>query len=81
MAAGRVDGFWEERLQPWDMMAGTLMVEEAGGRVTRFDGSSVGLRADELVAADPGLHAPCSRSCAPHESPAPEWRNWQTRGT
>ena len=38
VAAGRVDGFWEERLQPWDMMAGTLMVEEAGGRATRFDG-------------------------------------------
>jgi myo-inositol-1(or 4)-monophosphatase len=56
VAAGRVDGFWEERLQPWDMMAGTLMVEEAGGKVTRFDGSPVGLRADEIVAANPALH-------------------------
>ena len=56
LAAGRVDGFWEERLQPWDMMAGTLMVEEAGGRVTRFDGSPVGLRADEVLAANPALH-------------------------
>jgi myo-inositol-1(or 4)-monophosphatase len=57
LAAGRIDGFWEERLQPWDMMAGTLMVEEAGGRVTRFDGSPVGLRADEVLAANPALHA------------------------
>jgi myo-inositol-1(or 4)-monophosphatase len=57
LAAGRIDGFWEERLQPWDMMAGTLLVEEAGGRVTRFDGSPVGLRADEIVAANPALHA------------------------
>ena len=56
LAAGRVDGFWEERLQPWDMMAGTLMVEEAGGKVTRFDGSPVGVRADEVLAANPALH-------------------------
>jgi len=51
-----MDGFWEERLQPWDMMAGTLMVEEAGGKVTRFDGTPVGVRADEIVAANPALH-------------------------
>jgi len=37
-------------------MAGTLMVEEAGGKVTRFDGSPVGLRADEVLAANPALH-------------------------
>jgi myo-inositol-1(or 4)-monophosphatase len=56
VAAGRVDGFWEERLQPWDMMAGVLMVEEAGGTATRFDGSPLGLLADEIVAANPALH-------------------------
>ena len=56
VAAGRVDGFWEELLQPWDLMAGKLMVEEAGGVVTRFDGSALGLRADEIVAANPVLH-------------------------
>ena len=39
VAAGRVDGFWEEKLQPWDMMAGILFIEEAGGRATRFDGT------------------------------------------
>ena len=56
VAAGRVDGFWEELLQPWDLMAGRLMVEEAGGVVTRFDGRPLGLRADEIVAANPALH-------------------------
>ena len=56
LAAGRVDGFWEERLQLWDIMAGILMVEEAGGRVSRFDGSPVGLRADEVLAANAALH-------------------------
>lgn len=56
VAAGRVDGFWEEKLQTWDMMAGILFVEEAGGRATRFDGTPLALRPDELVAAGPGLH-------------------------
>ena len=57
VAAGRVDGFFEESLNPWDMMAGALMVEEAGGRVARFDGSPVGLRADQVVAGSPDLAA------------------------
>jgi myo-inositol-1(or 4)-monophosphatase len=56
VAAGRVDGFWEEMLQPWDLMAGRLMVEEAAGVVTRFDGEALGLEADEIVAANPALH-------------------------
>lgn len=56
VAAGRVDGFFEETLNPWDVMAGALMVQEAGGRVSRFDGSPVGLRADQVVAAGSALH-------------------------
>jgi myo-inositol-1(or 4)-monophosphatase len=58
LAAGRVDGFWEERLQPWDMMAGILMVTEAGGKASRFDGTPLGLRADEIVATNGALHEP-----------------------
>jgi myo-inositol-1(or 4)-monophosphatase len=58
VAAGRYDGFWEERLQPWDMMAGKLMVHEAGGRVSRFDGTPIGVTADELLATNGGLHGP-----------------------
>lgn len=57
VAAGRVDGFWEYRLQPWDVMAGALMIEEAGGRITRFDGSPLRISADEVLAANPALHA------------------------
>lgn len=56
VAAARVDGFWEERLQPWDMMAGILMVEEAGGRVSRFDAAPLGLSADEILATNGALH-------------------------
>jgi myo-inositol-1(or 4)-monophosphatase len=56
LAAGRIDGFWEEKLQPWDTAAGALLVEEAGGRVSRFDGSALGLRADEVLATNGRLH-------------------------
>jgi myo-inositol-1(or 4)-monophosphatase len=56
VASGRVDGFWEERLQPWDMMAGILLVEEAGGRVSRFDAAPLGLSADEILATNGVLH-------------------------
>ena len=56
VAAGRVDGFWEVRLKPWDAMAGCLMVEEAGGLVSRFDGEPIGLSADEILATNGVLH-------------------------
>jgi myo-inositol-1(or 4)-monophosphatase len=51
VAAGRLDGFWEKGLKPWDVAAGDLLVTEAGGRVTRFDGSPHRLDGAELVAA------------------------------
>jgi len=56
VAAGRVDGFWEENLQPWDVMAAALMVEEAGGRVSRFDGAPIGLTSDEVLVSNGPLH-------------------------
>jgi myo-inositol-1(or 4)-monophosphatase len=64
LAAGRIDGFWEERLKPWDVVAGSLMVEEAGGVVSRFDGSPLGEKVDEYVAANPPLHAAMLRVLA-----------------
>jgi myo-inositol-1(or 4)-monophosphatase len=56
LAAGRIDGYFEERLKPWDVLAGSLLVEEAGGRVSRFDGSPIGVRADEVVASNGTIH-------------------------
>jgi myo-inositol-1(or 4)-monophosphatase len=56
LAAGRIDGYFEERLKPWDVLAGALLVEEAGGRVSRFDGSPIGVEADEVVASNGDLH-------------------------
>lgn len=56
VAAGRLDGFWELRLQPWDIAAGALLVEEAGGRVTAFDGAPFDVRAGQIVASNGRIH-------------------------
>jgi myo-inositol-1(or 4)-monophosphatase len=56
VAAGRFDGFWEQRLHPWDTSAATLVIEEAGGRVSRFDGTPFQSRHDNLVATNGHVH-------------------------
>jgi myo-inositol-1(or 4)-monophosphatase len=56
VAAGRFDGFWERRLKPWDIAAGTLLVREAGGLVTDEAGSNEVLTAQAVVAANTDLH-------------------------
>jgi myo-inositol-1(or 4)-monophosphatase len=54
VAAGRFDGFYEEGLRPWDVAAGVLLVEEAGGRVTHYDGARFDIYS-QLIAASNGL--------------------------
>ena len=56
VAAGRFDGFWEFNLNPWDTAAGVLIVEEAGGKVTRFNGSPFELNSRETVASNGLIH-------------------------
>ena len=56
VASGRYDGFWEFNLNPWDTAAGVLIVEEAGGTVTRFDGSAFELNSRETIASNGLLH-------------------------
>jgi len=56
VASGRFDGFWEFNLNPWDTAAGVLIVEEAGGKVTRFDGSPFLLDSRETLASNGLLH-------------------------
>jgi myo-inositol-1(or 4)-monophosphatase len=52
VAAGRLDGYWEFKINPWDIAAGTLMVTEAGGQVSAPDGSSLNLFARQVVASN-----------------------------
>ena len=56
VACGRYDGFWEFNLNPWDTAAGVLLVHEAGGRVTRFDGSPFRLDSHEVLATNGFIH-------------------------
>lgn len=56
VAAGRFDGFWEFNLNPWDTAAGVLIVEEAGGKVSRFDGSPFELNSRETMASNGLIH-------------------------
>lgn len=55
-ACGRFGGFYETGLKPWDTCAGWLLVEEAGGRVTQFDGSPYHLNAEGILASNSLLH-------------------------
>lgn len=56
VAAGRLDGFWEFDLHEWDMAAGVLLIQEAGGMVTEPDGGSDYLRTGNVVAGAPKVH-------------------------
>jgi len=57
VASGRFDGFWEFNLNPWDLAAGVLLVEEAGGQVTGFLGQSFRLEDRNVVATNGLVHA------------------------
>ena len=56
VAAGRMDGYWELRLGPWDVAAGALMVEEAGGRITNLTGGPLDIDAPAVVASNGRIH-------------------------
>ncbi len=55
-AEGVFDGFWEHNLSPWDIAAGALIIQEAGGKVTSFGGSKNFLSSGNVVAANPHIH-------------------------
>lgn len=58
VAAGRFDGYWEVSLESWDLAAGLLLVQEAGGRVSRYDGSLCDpLKTGPVLATNGHLHA------------------------
>lgn len=56
VAAGRFDGFWEVKLNPWDMAAGAVILREAGGTLTDFEGRPLSIYRQELVASNGLLH-------------------------
>lgn len=68
VAAGRFDGYWESIIQPWDVAAGALIVEEAGGRVTTVSGEPFRSRAGSVLATNGALHEPMLEVIHAHES-------------
>jgi myo-inositol-1(or 4)-monophosphatase len=56
VACGRVDGYWEWRLKPWDVAAGKLIVEEAGGRLSDFSGRSFTIYGEQTLATNGLVH-------------------------
>jgi myo-inositol-1(or 4)-monophosphatase len=56
MAAGRCDGFWEMKLQPWDTAAGSVIAEESGARITDFAGGPFSIYRQEILASNGHIH-------------------------
>ncbi|WP_414544700.1 inositol monophosphatase family protein [Nostoc sp. CCY0012] len=61
VACGRVDGYWERGISPWDVVAGVILLREAGGNVTAYDGSSFKLESGRILATNGNIHDNLSR--------------------
>ena len=64
VAAGRLDGFWETGLSPWDLAAGSLLIREAGGIVSGLDGSESFLESGHVLCGTPKIYAALAKLCA-----------------
>jgi len=56
VACGRLDGYWERGLSPWDLAAGVVLVEEAGGRVTAYDETDFDIQSGRILATNSRIH-------------------------
>jgi myo-inositol-1(or 4)-monophosphatase len=70
VAAGRLDGFWEFGLSPWDMAAGALLITEAGGLVGDLTGENRYLQTGNIIAGNPKVFVELLRAMSPHLTPA-----------
>ena len=74
VACGRLDGYWERGIQPWDMAAGIVILREAGGKVTAYDGSPLDIPSGRILATNSMIHDALSKALA--ETPAlAEWQS------
>ena len=70
VAAGRLDGYWEIGLQPWDMAAGLLLIQEAGGYVGDLQGGASHFKSGNVVAGNQKVYSGLVREIRPHVTPA-----------
>ena len=74
VACGRLDGYWERGLKPWDIVAGIVLLEEAGGKVTAYDRSPIDLNSGRILATNGKIHTQLSQALK--ETPAlSEWKS------
>ena len=64
VACGRLDGFWETGLAPWDLAAGTLIIREAGGIVSALDGGENHLETGHVLAGTPKVYRELAKLCS-----------------
>lgn len=60
VACGRLDGYWERGIAPWDIAAGVVLLSEAGGKVTAYDGSPLSIESGRILATNGHIHASLS---------------------
>ncbi|MES2238258.1 MAG: inositol monophosphatase family protein [Pseudomonadota bacterium] len=70
VACGRMDGFWELGLSPWDMAAGSLLITEAGGLVGDLSGESNYMQTGNIIGGNPKIFSQILQVIAPHLTPA-----------
>ena len=66
VAAGRLDGFWELGLQPWDMAAGALLIQEAGGIVGDLQGEQTYMDSGRVIGGNPKVFSQLLQLLGPH---------------
>ena len=70
VACGRMDGFWELGLSPWDMAAGSLLITEAGGLVSDLSGESNYMHTGNIIGGNPKIFSQLLQVITPHLTPA-----------
>jgi myo-inositol-1(or 4)-monophosphatase len=71
VACGRLDGFWELKLHPWDTAAGSVIVREAGGKITNFRGGPFSILGEQTLASNGLIHAEMVRVLAARDVDSP----------
>jgi myo-inositol-1(or 4)-monophosphatase len=61
VACGRLDGYWERGLSPWDITAGVILLQEAGGKVTAYDQTALQIKSGRILATNGAIHASLSQ--------------------
>ncbi|HIK29026.1 MAG: inositol monophosphatase [Oscillatoriaceae bacterium SKW80] len=74
VACGRLDGYWERGLSPWDIAAGVVLVEEAGGKVTAYERTPLQIRSGRILATNGHIHDSLSKELL-RVPPLSSWGN------